>query len=372
MVNSNETGRLAAERRISMPRDLNKLMEDLQRSREVFVTSDGQVEDASEAAENQRRELDEAGRSKPRTLMKPERFATTRDGDLVRVDANVLEAMHSEAARHQGETGGIVVGPDERTITVLIPSGPKAKQTAVSYELDVEHIQPLLAAAEDRGLRFLGIWHSHPRGCDELSEPDREAIRRILRDRDWAASRLIMPLTVRQASGFSTEFFVADAAEPAARPARVVVFARTRILCPRHRSSLEPEAPVPLVTTSAGLDRIERDLQELRCAGWRPSLHQDEAGALVVVAEKGGERILLCLPAEYPFDPPDVIVQTGGRPQRVRRRDLAELTHWSSSCSLVTTAEQATRTKSRIPAKRRTRRPPLHARLAAFVEPLFR
>ena len=59
---------------VTMTRDLNQLMQDVRNSREVFVTSDGVVESADEAAQNADRETQLQGAPKPRTNLKPEIF----------------------------------------------------------------------------------------------------------------------------------------------------------------------------------------------------------------------------------------------------------------------------------------------------------
>ncbi len=57
-----------------MARDLNRLFDDLRSSRGVFITRNGDVEDAEEAAEKNRQE--EQGERRPRrpVQLKPEVF----------------------------------------------------------------------------------------------------------------------------------------------------------------------------------------------------------------------------------------------------------------------------------------------------------
>jgi hypothetical protein len=57
-----------------MARDLNRLMDDIRRSREVFVTPEGEVEERGEAEEKARQEQSTEGAARPRTKLKPEVF----------------------------------------------------------------------------------------------------------------------------------------------------------------------------------------------------------------------------------------------------------------------------------------------------------
>jgi hypothetical protein len=191
-----------------MARDLNALFQDLQNSREVYVTQDGRVERAEEATENERREEANEGAPRPRTQLKPEIFGgkvplTVFDG--------FFPLAHATAAKFAGETGAIGVGPDPFTITELIPAGPRAKRSESSFQLDPEYLQPLLDEAESRGLFFNCVWHSHPEGCPGPSAIDRDAARAMLNDPDWGLSgHVYLPISVRESVGFETRFFVAE------------------------------------------------------------------------------------------------------------------------------------------------------------------
>lgn len=348
-----------------MTRDLNRLMQDMNQAREVFVTADGEIEDVDEARDNRRREKDEDGQPRPRTVMKHGRFA---DVSTVRVESTVLDAMHAEAGRHPGETGGIIVGPDADTVTRLITSGPDARQTAASYELDVDYIQPLLAKAEDHGLQFLGIWHTHPSGYSEFSDTDRHTMRTILADRDWHVSQLIMPLTVRCKGGFTTEFFVVAGEKPVVRPARLVV-GSTRAFAPAGPARLERAGEMELLTTArAGSERLAREIAELRHTKWQVSVREEHQGLLVVLAERDGAELFLCLPPEFPFAPPDVVASVGGVPQEIARHTLPETASWSSIRSLATVAAQALALLKDEPTERASMR---RSRFASLVSPLF-
>src|SRR5882672_1890145 len=114
-----------------MARDMNRLFEDLRNSREIYVTQDGNVEDAQEASANADAEEQRDGQPKPRTRLKPDVFG---GGDhVVSVADSVFADAHALARQYPGETGAIGVGPDPDTITELIPSGPGARRSHASF-----------------------------------------------------------------------------------------------------------------------------------------------------------------------------------------------------------------------------------------------
>ncbi len=318
-----------------MATDLNRLMADIRNSREVFVTEDGGIEDADEARANAVREEQTEGAPKPRTRLKPEIFGG--EPPEVRVRASVIDAMHAEAHRHAGETGGILVGPEPRHVTELIPSGPDARRSGASYELDVEHLQPLLRNAEDRGLAFLGIWHSHPEGFNELSATDRTAARSILRDPDWNVTELLLPLSVRRGKGFETSFFLADGDDATIRSLRLILSSGTK-LC-----AATTEGPWAFAGSFAdtpyGKARLCDDKAQLEAAGWKVTAKHGQSFLLVV--ERADVTLYLLLPREYPFSPPDVLRTESERVAVVDARKIPELAAWSSRRSLVEIADRA-------------------------------
>lgn len=328
-----------------MARDLNRLLQDLRTSRDVFITADGNVEDADEARQNAAAEEQREGEAKPRTRLKPEVFG---GGDApVFVRMSVIDAMHAEAARHLGETGGILVGPKSRTVTEIIFSGPEARRTSASYELDVEHLQPLLEAAEKRGLSFLGIWHSHPEGYAELSGTDRKAARSILGDPDWGVSELLLPLSVRSRGSFETHFFLAEGDNAHVVTARPILCSGT------SNSTIAPPASTAgpwalhgsFLDTPFGRARIEEDRTALETAKWKVSLRQGTD--IVLVAEREPFTIYCVLPREYPFSPPDIFRSTGGTVRDIGAKDLPELVSWSSQRSVAQVVDEA----SLLPSK---------------------
>jgi proteasome lid subunit RPN8/RPN11 len=258
----------------------------------------------------------------------------------LRVASDVLDAMHAEARHHRGETGGVVLGPDEHTMTDLIVSGPGAHRTSSTYELDAGYLQPLLEQAEDRGLRFLAIWHVHPAGYDELSSTDRRTARKILADVDYNVTRLFLPLTVRTRSGLETRFFVAEGPSADVSPVWPVICAEKaggkaeRPQTGTRTGVVRPDSP------SFYDARVSRDADLLKAAGWSVTLRAvaDERAFSI---EREHVRLWLVLPPEYPLSAPDVFVEGEDGLLEVARIELPETHHWSSVRSITAVADQA-------------------------------
>ncbi len=231
--------------------DLNRLFENLHQAREVFVTDDGQIEDAPTAEQNVQAEQAGVARPKERTRLKPERWGAEVARPAVRVTLSALNAMHEEAARHPGESGGILVGPDALTVSEFIPSGPDASRTSGSYELDVAYLQPRLDEAQDRGLLFVGVFHSHPARCRTLSALDLETACSIVADPDWCAPSLVLPLAVRYRGGFETAFYIFSKGMTRPEPAELRLLAETPGSAPASKPVSPPATGVPAGTPGA-------------------------------------------------------------------------------------------------------------------------
>lgn len=379
-----------------MARDLNRLMDDIRNSRSVFVTEGGEVESEPEARKNESRERAREGSPRPRTRLKSEIFGAQLAE--VRVHASVLDAMHREARRFPGETGGILVGT-AGAVTEFIPSGPGARRTASSYELDVEHLQPLLDEAEDRGLQFLGVWHVHPEGVPELSSTDLGTARRILEDEEYGVDELLLPLTVRVHNEIETRFFLmrADASEPLHVPLVVVAPSLlTDALCSLAdrlgvgtRDVARNDAGIVAHTDSHarasvlagerrvaslwnGPSRVGRDVEALRRVGWNVHCSQASKATFLDLAKRE-MRFVLVLPPEYPLSPPDVLVPnggyltSGGGPLQIPHTEIPETACWSSVRDLVTVADQAEAAITRRQVEDRGERERLGRRFKAWI-----
>jgi integrative and conjugative element protein (TIGR02256 family) len=86
------------------------------------------------------------------------------------------------------ETGGILLGfdADEQGEALALEAGgpgPNAERRADFFQRDLEHAQQLADAAYDRRCaRWIGEWHTHPRGFLTPSRRDLRTYRSFLRD----------------------------------------------------------------------------------------------------------------------------------------------------------------------------------------------
>jgi hypothetical protein len=152
--------------------------------------------------------------------------------------------MSELAAAYPGvETGALVLGPDPRTITALLPSGPDAHRTAGSFILDPDHLNPELAKAKATGLRWIGVWHVHPSGCPQPSDTDWAAAQALLSDPDTdLGGRLLLPISERLESGIVTRFFVADGSPMVIRPINCAIVSEGAD--PRSLAPMKPRTRV--------------------------------------------------------------------------------------------------------------------------------
>lgn len=315
-----------------MARDLNRLFDDIRRSRDVFVTQDGRIEDSREARENENAERRDSGASRPRVSLKPEAFAADVEAPLS-VSLDALTAIHAEAALHTGETGGIVVGPKARCITEFIPSGRAAKRTRSSYVLDPSHLQPLLNKAQDRGLVFLGIWHSHPEGVPTLSATDRGTAERMLGDKDYGLDEVVLPLSVRAVGGFETRFFVIQRGRDAVIEPKVVVVSGEQKAQPSASAEVE-SVPWAFIATPAGARRLRTEQDELTRRGFATRVRATKIGMAFLVT-KGPLDIAFLFPPEYPVAPPLVEARLANDPIPIPIASRRALRTWTSRSTLI-------------------------------------
>ena len=70
------------------------------------------------------------------------------------------------------EKGGILMGKDGIITDFIFDAN--AHTTGSTYSLNVSYLNPLIKELKKEGKQLLGIIHSHPYGCFELSNPDKE------------------------------------------------------------------------------------------------------------------------------------------------------------------------------------------------------
>lgn len=110
----------------------------------------------------------------------------------IRLTTPALEAIIAEAQSSADgrETGGVLLGYDageDREALVLAAGrpGPRAERTSYFFRRDLEHAQQLADEAyTDKCARWIGEWHTHPKGDLRPSHRDLRTYRRFLRDRE--------------------------------------------------------------------------------------------------------------------------------------------------------------------------------------------
>jgi integrative and conjugative element protein (TIGR02256 family) len=105
---------------------------------------------------------------------------------------SALDALLAEARRWPiRETGGALLGwreADQWVIAQILGPGPHAKHRLSSFEPDAvwQNEQGHRIYRESgRTIRYLGDWHTHPRGMPRPSRQDRRTARLIAEDPDF-------------------------------------------------------------------------------------------------------------------------------------------------------------------------------------------
>lgn len=115
-------------------------------------------------------------------------------------DGAVTDLLAEADAKAPLETGGILLGyiapsNNDVVITAVIGPGPDATHARHSFNPDAPYQERELALAyEHSGRRhtYLGDWHSHPSGSDDLSPRDHRTLRRIARSKSARADQPVM------------------------------------------------------------------------------------------------------------------------------------------------------------------------------------
>ena len=257
-----------------------------------------------------------------------------------RVHERVLLAMPRLAARFPGlETAALVVGPDRYTVTDVIACGPDAQRAWATCSLDPDYLNPLLDAARARGLIWNAILHVHPDHAPNPSETDREAVRDLLNDPETGLGESVLfPITMRTArQGCETRFFLAEGKRTTFRQIQPVIMGDDAVSVSEANAS-QSLADALSVHRDA---RVWRDLDELAAAGFTPSYRTTPEGSRLIRATRRAVSLVLMIPPEYAFAPPEVYVEEAECLRLVPLRDLPSLLGWSSLRSLVDLANEA-------------------------------
>jgi len=113
----------------------------------------------------------------------------------------LLAEMATEASKWSPlETGGVLMGyisaSNEVVVTAIVHAGPGAKRTKTSFLPDSQFQDDGIATRYEisgRQDRYLGDWHTHPRGSPRMSWRDRRTLQNIA---EYGAARIANPVIV--------------------------------------------------------------------------------------------------------------------------------------------------------------------------------
>lgn len=90
----------------------------------------------------------------------------------LRITTNAYQNIIKKIGSGIPEKGGILMG--KNGIVTDFVFDQNAQTTASTYSLNVAYLNPIIKELKKEGKQLLGILHSHPYGCSELSLADRE------------------------------------------------------------------------------------------------------------------------------------------------------------------------------------------------------
>lgn len=89
----------------------------------------------------------------------------------LRITTDAYQSIVKKIGSGIPEKGGILLGKDG-VITDFV-FDENAETTGSTYSLNVAYLNPIIKEKKQKGKQLLGIIHSHPFGCSELSNPDK-------------------------------------------------------------------------------------------------------------------------------------------------------------------------------------------------------
>ncbi|MBN8643467.1 MAG: hypothetical protein J0L86_16770 [Flavobacteriales bacterium] len=90
----------------------------------------------------------------------------------LQITTNAYQSIVKKIGSGVPEKGGILMGIDGIITDFIFDKN--AHTTGSTYSLDVAYLNPIIKEHKKQGKQLMGIIHSHPYGCSELSYPDRE------------------------------------------------------------------------------------------------------------------------------------------------------------------------------------------------------
>jgi len=122
---------------------------------------------------------------------------------------SVIEDIRKTIGSRQPETGGVLGGPEPGKITRFF-FDRDAETSRLTYSVNGDRINPVIAGWNDEGDHLASIIHSHPPGCQEPSLADVEfALRLLSRKDNDALPFFLIPIVQSAATGkFSMRLFL--------------------------------------------------------------------------------------------------------------------------------------------------------------------
>ena len=118
------------------------------------------------------------------------------------IEQESLRYNNRYIAKHDQETGGIMIGKrlagDRIIIVAATKPGPNAEHYQFEFGLDADHANAELQRwiARDPEVDFIGVWHKHPPSLDRPSAGDRQSAYKLFADPDYANVELVNPIVV--------------------------------------------------------------------------------------------------------------------------------------------------------------------------------
>lgn len=90
----------------------------------------------------------------------------------LKITTDAYQSIVKKIGSQQAEKGGILIGKDGVVTDFIFDEN--AHTTGSTYSLNVAYLNPMIKKLKQEGKHLMGIIHSHPSGCPELSNPDKE------------------------------------------------------------------------------------------------------------------------------------------------------------------------------------------------------
>ncbi|MGB1295742.1 MAG: hypothetical protein ACPG6V_09695 [Flavobacteriales bacterium] len=91
-----------------------------------------------------------------------------------RITTSAYNEILATIGSKKAETGGMLFGSRDNFVVTRFVFDKDAKTTSATYSVNTAYINPMITKLwEEEGLESLGFIHSHPRGYDKLSPPDK-------------------------------------------------------------------------------------------------------------------------------------------------------------------------------------------------------